>query len=90
MKKTIIFLAAWLLMFALFAFAESYRKTTADMYRSSAAEIRADQYRSMYEVCDEHHNCTNVNGGKPQPAESAFGKDQMETVKPVMNVPVWA
>lgn len=81
--------------------AEAYRRTTSDMYRDSymatmrrqsgagSAEMRADQYRSMYDVCDEHHNCSNVTAGAlVQPVEEAR-RNQVEPVKPFAHASVW-
>lgn len=51
---------------------DAFRRTTEDMYRESyaaqqlrrsgpsPAEIRAENYRHLYEQCDEHHICTNL------------------------------
>ncbi len=100
--KNLIFLSIILSSLSVLAFAESYRETTSGMHMesymammrrqtgASTAEIQADEYRSRYEICDEHHNCTNVTAGTTvRPAEKHHGKDQIEPVRPFVHVPVW-
>ncbi len=102
MKKSIFIFIA-LLAFALLAAAESYRKTTSDMYMESyvatmrrqtgmsAAEVRAEEYRNHYEICDENHNCTNVTAGSPE--ETKARKIEMEkdaqTINPFLHTPIF-
>lgn len=88
MKKVILVLT--LLTLALLFIAQAYRRTTADVYQESyradmrrqtgmsAAEVRAEEYRSRYEICDKHHNCTDVTAGSAE-----------EAVKPFLSIPVW-
>ncbi len=100
-----VFLLTGLLVFSGIAFTESYRKTASDVYTESytaamrrqtggrAVEFWADQYRSMYEICDEHHNCTNVTAGEGAAERSAdtarSQKQQADSMKPFIHVPVW-
>lgn len=77
MKKyvlcTMVFLA-----FALPAAAESSRRTTADLFEEndaaamrrqpSAAEIRAENYRKMYQVCDENDRCEDREESRVRPS----------------------
>ncbi len=91
--KTIVFLFILLLLsvFVNGALAESYRKTTPDFYMESysaqmrrqtaqnVADTRAEEYRSRYESCDEHHFCTNA---------TAQAKTETGTVSPFLYVPM--
>ena len=98
-----IFLFITMLAFMLLAFAEpSYRKTTSEMYQDSyaaamrrqtgmsAAEIRAEEYRSRYEICDEHHNCNNQTADSAKRTEKKELKTNSgpENIKPFIHVPV--
>ncbi len=57
----------------------------------SAAEVRAEEYRSRYEVCDEYHNCTNATAGSRKQTEKkeAKAESRPEGVQPFMHVPIW-
>ncbi len=94
-----IFLFIGMLALALLVSAEaSYRKTISDMYMESyaaamrrqtgmtAAEVRVEEYRSRYEICDEHHNCTNATA---QSREQAKAESRPENVQPFLHVPIW-
>ena len=87
---------------ALNAYPESLRETTADRYMesyaaqmrrqtgSSAAEVRAENYRHLYEKCDEHHHCTNKTAGEEaRPKQSRKIDSRPETVKPFIHVFMW-
>ncbi|MBI3313558.1 MAG: hypothetical protein HYZ83_04940 [Candidatus Omnitrophica bacterium] len=100
--KMMTYLFIFLTGFALSAYPELSRKTTADMYwesymthmrrQTSAAEIRADSYREMYEVCDKHHECTNVTAGeesKPEEIDKGNRRTETESMRPVIYSPVW-
>ena len=101
--RNFILLFISLLLLAVFGFAESYRKTTSDMYMesyvatmrrqtgNSAAEIRAEEYRNRYEICDDQHNCTNVMAGSPEEAKArkAEMKKDIQTVNPFLHMPIW-
>ena len=100
--KIMTYLFILLMGFALSVYPELSRKTTADMYlesymahmrrQTSAAEIRADSYREMYEVCDEHHRCTDVTAGeesKPEAIEKNNHRPEAESMRPIIYSPVW-
>lgn len=75
------YLIIFMTLFAVAAFAESYRRTTDDMYmdsyraiiaeRDARARIAAEQAKHgiTIEICDEHHNCVKVNSLEPQKIE---------------------
>ncbi len=75
-----------------------YRKTSDDLFRESyaaqmsrqmgynAAEIRAGEYRTMYETCDSHHNCGK--SGAAQKGEERIEENEFRVLpffyRPVM------
>ncbi len=84
------------------AYSESFRKTTSDIYMESyaaqmrrqtgqsIAELRAEEYRRIYEACDEHHNCANETAGEEnRPQQSRKMDSRPETMKPFIHVPLW-
>ncbi len=87
MRKRLLLNTA-LILFAVLALGETFRRTTADMYTESymaamrrqtgmsIVEVRAKDYRSRYELCDEHHDCTNVTAGSSE--EQRARRAQME------------
>ncbi len=100
--KTQVFLLVGLCVFALSALGGSYRETTGDMYMESymtemrrqggmtVAEIRAAEYRSRYEVCDEHHSCINVTANtEKKPVETKAEETDRATPVKFIPVPVW-
>ena len=101
--RNFILLFISLLLLAMFGFAESYRKTTSDIYMESyvatmrrqtgvtAAEIRAEEYRNRYEICDEHHNCTNVTAGTPEEVKARRSEMEKDarTVSPFLHTEIF-
>jgi len=100
--KTMTYLFVMMIGFTLNAYSEPFRKTNADMYTESymaqmrrqtglsAAEVRAENYRRLYEKCDEHHNCTNeTTPVENQPQQATKMDSRVETVKPFIHVPLW-
>ena len=101
--RTIVYLILFLCIFWFIVYAEAYRKTAMDMSMESytapmrkqagysAAEIRADDYRTRYERCDEHHNSTNLTAlSKSEPVKKQpQAKAESGSVKPFFQVPVW-
>ncbi len=87
--KTISCLLMMIFGISTLIYADSYRRTTEDMYRESYAEemqehmvnstaqIRAAQYRAMTEKCDQDHNCA------PQSEQDSNG------LGPFFHVPLW-
>lgn len=69
---------------------ESYAAAMRKQTGMSAAEIRAEDYRFLYEICDEHHNCTNQTAGSGKQMEKKEMKNETrpENMKPFMYVPV--
>ena len=97
--RTTIYLLIFLGIISAALFAESFRKTASDMYMESyaaqmrrqtgqsIAEIRTEEYRGLYEICDEHHNCTNATAGTENRAEKT--NRNIESAKTFMPTPVW-
>ncbi len=96
--KTIAYLFLLLMVCSTGLYAESFRRTSADLFTESymaqmrrgtysPAEARAGEYSSMYETCDEHHNCVSETAGGMQ----AVRKDEKHTdpVKPFVPLPMW-
>ena len=84
------------------AHSEPFRKTAADMYAESywaqmrrqtglsSAEVRAENYRHLYEKCNEHHNCTNETAGEEaRPEQSRKMDSRTGTMNPFLYSPVW-
>ena len=86
-----------------YAYAEHFRATTADLYRESYAaqvrkqagygsvnEIRAENYRAMYEQCDKNHNCKYASAFSKEDTEDKQKeeKEKFSSMKPFLHVPV--
>ena len=103
MNKRTFFFNTMLAFMFLAIFEPSYRKTTSEMYVESytaamrrqtgmsAAEIRAEEYRFRYEICDEHYNCTNQTADSAKQTEKKELKtdNRPENIKPFIHVPIW-
>ena len=69
--KTVTYLVIMFLALQFNAFAETFRRTSSDIYVESYSsqmknhlanfptQYRADEYRARYEICDSHHECVN-------------------------------
>ncbi len=99
---TYLFIVLLISGLTLNAYSEPFRKTAADMYAESymakmrrqtglsTAEVRAENYRRLYEKCDEHYNCTNETAGEENSTKQNRKMDsQVETVKPFIQMPLW-
>ncbi len=100
--RTMTYFFIMMIGLTLNAYLEPLRKTTSDMYTESyrvqmrrqtglsAAEVRAENYRRLYEKCDQHHNCTNETAGEEaRPEQSRKMDSRPETVKPFIHIPLW-
>lgn len=103
-KKIMIYFFIVFLIVSFVVWAESYRRTAADLYQDSYAaqmrkqmgysdanDIRAEQYRTLYEQYDAQHNPVKPagppNGGSVE--EKTKAESQAQTVKPFLHVPIW-
>lgn len=92
--KTIACVAGFLVVLLSNVNAEMFRKTVSDLYQESyqaqmqrldgmsSADVRADEYRKIYERCDLNHNCTNVTA-------DSFQEQQNNSVTPFTYSHVW-
>ncbi len=75
------------------AYAEHFRATTGDLYEQSYSanmmkqtggysavnELRASEYRSQNQVCDENHNCGASQTVKTREGRAGRVEEMMET-----------
>ncbi len=84
MKTLVCMIGFLVVLLSKEGFAEMSRRTASDLYQESyqaqmerisgmsAAEMRAGEYRKIYESCDLNHNCTNATAGNFQEQKNNF------------------
>lgn len=101
--RTLIYLLIFLVVFPMGIAVDTSSKTVSDMYRESyiaqmrrqtgqsLSELRAEEYRRFYEVCDRSHNCTRVVSVSPEDTKTGKSEAERNTqlAMSFINVPMW-